>query len=206
MNEAMKNVLIFHRIPVIRHGLQDILAGHVGSSIAVKTLDAALSYVATSSIGAVLCEANEIYIAEIAKEAKVIAVVLEGSPAHGLRALSAGAVGCISIYTESEAIVQVVKTILVGSAALDPQEMLAALVRHKVEALEIFVGLSAMEIVTIAHLSSSGGSNRAIADAMNASEETVRACLFRAMKKTHTSNRVQLCLWAIEKGLDAYAR
>ena len=137
---------------------------------------------------------------------RVIAITTMASSASVLPMLRAGAVGYLLKDSEPEEIIEAVRAVGAGAAALSPH--VASVVIGAIQSsqpttpipLQEHERLSDRELEILQHLAT-GMSNIEIAQAMFVSEGTVKANLSNVIAKWGVRDRVQVLLYAARLGL-----
>ncbi|CAH0245526.1 Response regulator protein VraR [Microbacterium oxydans] len=137
---------------------------------------------------------------------RVLAITTFGTIERILPMLRAGAAGYLLKDAEPEAIIEAVRLVHAGAAALSPTitaRLIESAQDGQVKPSEELVGgqqLSEREKEIVTHLAL-GLSNAEIARAIHVSESTVKTHLSNIMTKWEVNNRVQILIRAARSGL-----
>jgi DNA-binding NarL/FixJ family response regulator len=137
---------------------------------------------------------------------RVLAITTFGTIERILPMLRAGAAGYLLKDAEPEAIIEAVRLVHAGAAALSPAitaRLIESAQDGEVQPSDELVGgqqLSEREKEIVTHLAL-GRSNSEIARAIHVSESTVKTHLSNIMTKWEVNNRVQILIRAARSGL-----
>lgn len=139
----------------------------------------------------------------------VIVLTNHAASAYVIEALESGAVGYLLKTYDTSDLVTAIRAASRGEALVSSRvtipviEELTRQRRNVVPDRGASVGvLSQAELEVVSQLSRGRTSNEDIAAALFVSVNTVRAQLSSALRKTGLSDRTQLALWAVRRGLD----
>jgi DNA-binding NarL/FixJ family response regulator len=152
-------------------------------------------------------ELSEI-IARIRRDRPSVKVVVMGAPLdpdHVQAVIGAGAKGYLA-ETAGEGEIRMAMDVVLDGSIWAPRKVLARLIDAgglgfggAASSADSVVGLMTPRELEVLHLLMDGRTNRDIAAAMGIDEVTVKAHLGRMLRKTRSSNRVELTLRAIEE-------
>jgi len=135
-------------------------------------------------------------------------VHLTGTPTAGrlLAVFEGGGQGCLSKDRSAEALAQALRLVALGEKVF-PSDLLGLMSEAgRVNAsIARPSGLSGRE-TQILHALLHGDSNKAIANALNITEATVKVHLKSLMRKLNVTNRTQAVVWAMAQGMVAESR
>ena len=136
---------------------------------------------------------------------KVVVMGAQIDPAYVQSVIGAGAKGYLA-ETASEGEIRMAMDVVLDGSIWAPRKVLARLIDAggvnfggTVANTDSVVGVMTPRELEVLHLLMDGRTNRDIASAMGIDEVTVKAHLGRMLRKTRSSNRVELTLRAIEE-------
>ena len=136
---------------------------------------------------------------------KVVVMGAQIDPEYVQSVIGAGAKGYLA-ETASEGEIRMAMDVVLDGSIWAPRKVLARLIDAggvsfggTVSSADSVVGVMTPRELEVLHLLMDGRTNRDIAGAMGIDEVTVKAHLGRMLRKTRSSNRVELTLRAIEE-------
>ncbi len=136
---------------------------------------------------------------------KIVVMGAEIDPEYVQSVIGAGAKGYLA-ETATEGEIRMAMDVVLDGSIWAPRKVLARLIDAggvafggSVAASDSVVGVMTPRELEVLHLLMDGRTNRDIASAMGIDEVTVKAHLGRMLRKTRSSNRVELTLRAIEE-------
>ena len=136
---------------------------------------------------------------------KIVVMGAQLDPSHVQAIIGAGAKGFIA-ETANEGEIRMAMDVVLDGSIWAPRKVLARLIDASSVGFggvalppDSVVGLMTPRELEVLNLLMEGRSNREIAAAMGIDEVTVKAHLGRMLRKTHSNNRVELTLRAIEE-------
>jgi DNA-binding NarL/FixJ family response regulator len=136
---------------------------------------------------------------------KVVVMGAQIDPEYVQSVIGAGAKGYLA-ETASEGEIRMAMEVVLDGSIWAPRKVLARLIDAggvnfggTVASTDSVVGVMTPRELEVLHLLMDGRTNRDIASAMGIDEVTVKAHLGRMLRKTRSSNRVELTLRAIEE-------
>jgi DNA-binding NarL/FixJ family response regulator/protein-disulfide isomerase len=201
-------VILVDDHPLFRKGLEHLVANEpglalVGQFASVEETRAWLKAGGTADVALLdrrLPGEDGLSLVPDLKQANIRVVMLTIADAeYEIRdAIERGVDGYILKSSEPEQILQAIRSVHAGNSML-PAEIMQKMARGEL-AGSPFDKLSPRELEIVAHVAR-GMSNRAIGQALNLSENTVRNHLRNILDKLKLANRVQVATLALELGL-----
>ena len=135
-------------------------------------------------------------------DVRILVVTTYSGDDHVIPAIKAGAHGYLLKDSGSKQLVQAIRQVHSGEAALDPDiaRTLIQEIRPEVPDRAAPDPLTPRELEVLT-LMAGGLSNREIADRLFIEEVTVRSHISRILDKLHLANRVQATLYALREGV-----
>lgn len=201
-------VLVVDDHPVVRHGLLSLLRYEPGFEIAGDAADGeqAVTAVLDTAPDVVLLDLRlphlngvEVMMQARAKgsTARFLVLTTYDSDHDIQRALAAGAKGYLLKDVTPTELVQAIREVMRGNAALEPSVAARLLARMGDTAAD---ELSTREIDVLQHMVR-GDSNRAIALALHVSENTIKTHISHIFAKLDCQSRAEAVAIALQRGL-----
>ncbi len=211
---AVVRTLLADDHPVFRHGLAALLDDQPDFEVVATAASADEAVALAESLRPDLAVVDVILpgdglraaqlIAERVPETKIVMLTVSEDDTDVFRAIEAGAHGYLLKEIEPDELVDQLRSVCRGEAALSPS--IAAKLLRKVRAITAVytpqgtVGLTQRES-EILGLLTAGLSNKEIANRLSITESTVKTHLHTLLVKSGTRNRAELAVWAVRYGL-----
>ena len=201
-------VLVVDDHPVVRHGLLALLKYEPGMLIAGDAADgeAAIEAVMQIQPDVVLldlrlprCNGVEVMLRcrQLGSSAKFIVLTTYDSDEDITRALAAGAKGYMLKDVTSFELMQAIRAVMRGNAALEPSVAARVLARMHDNGAD---DLSLRELDVLTQMVR-GDANRAIAVALNVSENTIKTHVSHIFAKLQVQSRAEAVAVALQRGI-----
>lgn len=208
MNPAPIRVFVVDDHPVVRHGLLALLKYEPGMEVAGDAADgqSAIDSVLATQPDVVLLDLrlpglNGVEVMQRCRQAgaaaRFLVLTTYDSDEDIARALAAGAKGYLLKDVSSFELMQAIRTVMRGSAALEPSvaaRLMARLQDHPGDELS----LRERDVLA---LMVRGESNRAIALALNVTENTVKTHVSHIFAKLQVQSRAEAVAVALQRGI-----
>lgn len=205
-------VLVVDDHPIVRHGLMALLRYEPGFDIAGDAADgdAAVQAVLTVNPDVVLLDLRlprlsgvEVMVQARAKGSKARFLVLTtyDSDDDIQRALAAGAKGYLLKDVSPAELVQAIREVMRGNAALEPSVAARLLARINDNPAD---ELSQREVEVLQHMVY-GDSNRAIALTLHVTENTIKTHISHIFAKLGCQSRAEAVAIALQRGLVSFS-
>ena len=135
----------------------------------------------------------------ISPHVQVVVLTAFTDEARVIAALRVGAIGYVRKDAAPDILLSAVRGAALGRSVLDPK-IAGAVLQELMEQSTIEPGLTERETDVLRRLAH-GRTNRAIAEALVISEETVKSHVGNILAKLHLAHRTQAALYALKQGL-----
>ncbi|MFM2031266.1 MAG: hypothetical protein RLZZ297_31 [Chloroflexota bacterium] len=207
MNNAPIRVYVVDDHPVVRHGLLALLKYEPGMEVAGDAADgpSAVEGVLASRPDVVLLDlrlplSNGVEVMQQCRQcgstARFLVLTTYDSDEDIARALAAGAKGYLLKDVSSFELMQAIRAVMRGNAALEPS--VAARVMARLDHAADELSAREREVLT---LMVRGDGNRAIALALNVSENTIKTHVSHIFAKLQVQSRAEAVAVALQRGI-----
>jgi len=208
MNTASIRVLVVDDHPVVRHGLLALLKYEPGMEgvgdaadgvTAIDTIMDLAPDVVLLDLRLPVCNGVEVMMRcrERGSPARFLVLTTYDSDEDIARALAAGAKGYMLKDVSSFELMQAIRAVMRGSAALEPR-VAARVIARLNEASPDDLSLRELDVLT---LMVRGDANRAIAHALHVSENTVKTHVSHIFAKLQVQSRAEAVAVALQRGI-----
>lgn len=136
---------------------------------------------------------------ELSPHTQVVVLTAFTDEARVIAALRVGAIGYVRKDATPDLLLSAVRSAALGRSVLDPK-IAGAVLQELLEQTTIEPGLTERETDVLRQLAH-GRTNRAIAEALVISEETVKSHVGNILAKLHLAHRTQAALYALKQGI-----
>ncbi|MFM2308426.1 MAG: hypothetical protein RLY87_546 [Chloroflexota bacterium] len=210
MSTEQIRVLVVDDHPVVRHGLLALLKYEPGMIVAGDATDgeSAIEAVMQLQPDVVLldlrlprCNGVEVMLRcrQRGSTARFLVLTTYDSDEDITRALAAGAKGYMLKDVSSFELMQAIRAVMRGNAALEPSVAARVLARMHDHGAD---DLSVRELDVLTHMVR-GDANRAIALALNVSENTIKTHVSHIFAKLQVQSRAEAVAVALQRGIVA---